>query len=214
MHKTLPEMLQEAVRNGTEEIHGLRLAQPTGEVYEDDPSYIEVMMGGKSVFVKPCMPFGWYAVPSKEWWAANKSKWAVWIMPEMNNPAHWVWIGMCPLDDQKPESSSYPNVWEMKTRKWSLTFDDENDTVLLESITGGEKIKIEPQKITFGAGNESLILGDQLTSFLGQLIDTLAAATIPTQTGGIGTFDPGVITNLQAMKAQFETMKSQRINIE
>lgn len=210
MHETLPEILNRAVST---EVHGLRLAQPTGVVYDDDPSYIEVLIGGKSYMVKPSMPFGWYAVPSKEWWIENKDKWLVWVMPEMNNPAHYVWIGMCPLDEKKPESSSYPNVWEFKTRKWTLTFDDENDAVTIESKTGGEKVKVEPQKITFGAGNESLILGDQLTQFLGQLIDTLAAASIVTP-GGPGTFDPGVITNLQTMKAQFETMKSQRINIE
>jgi hypothetical protein len=210
-HKTVHELLNEIVDTN---IHGLRLARPTGEVLDEDTTYIEVMIGGKSVYVKPSMPFGWFAVPGKKWWAENKDKWGVWVMPEMNNPAHYVWIGMCPLDEQKPENSAYPESWELKTRNWTLLFDDEENSVTLSSVSGGEKLKVEPGKITLGAGNEKMVLGDQLVSLLGQMVDILAAATIPTQTGGIGTFDPGVIANLQALKAQFESAKSQTITIE
>lgn len=208
--KNIVEILNEAVET---QVNGMRLAQPTGRVLDEDSSYIEVLIDGKSVYARPCMPFGVFAVPSKEWWAENSDKWLVWVTFEMNNPAHPVWMGMCPLDNVKPDNANYPNCWELKTRKWSVTIDDIEDTVTVKSKTGGEKVKVTPQNITFGGGNESLILGDQLTNFLGQLIDTLSAASIVTPSGP-GTFDPGVITNLQTLKTQFQTMKSLTIKIE
>jgi len=210
-HQTLSELLNRTVDTS---IHGLRLAKPTGQVLEEDPSYIEVLIGEKSCMAKPCMPFGWYAVPSKEWWSENKDKWLVWVMPEMNNPAHWVWLGMCPLDDKKPENVSYPDAWEFKTRMWKFVFDDGEDRVTLSGLSGENKITLKDGKIVFGSGDESLILGDKLTDFLGQLLDTLVGMTVPTPTGGIGVVDPGTISNLQVMKTKLELLKSQIINVQ
>lgn len=162
-------------------IVGAYLAKVTGELLEDenDLTYIEVIVNGKSVFAKPAMPYGWYAVPSKEWLEANEGKWGAWVMFENGNPAHPVWFGMCPLDEQSPEDESYPRIWKLATEEYTILIDDANKEYIIKGPNDNE-VRILANEATLkgygtinlgnDSGTEPAVLGDKNASVLNSII--------------------------------------------
>ena len=115
---------------------------PTGKLMPTDNTYIEVLINGKSSYAKPCMPFGMYRVPSEKWLEAHKGKVVIWVTFEHGNPAHPVWIGMCPLDNQVPENKNYPDVAVFTTENFIFEFDDINEYAQLNSTYRTRKLHI------------------------------------------------------------------------
>lgn len=103
-----------------EEAGGVYLMQPTGEVWDEDNTYIELEVGSKTFMAKPCMAFGSVNVPNKEWLQKYKDEISVYVSFENANPAHPVYLGCTPRDKAKMRTD-FPNVNFWK----SIEFDEE-----------------------------------------------------------------------------------------
>lgn len=189
---------------------GVFLAVPTGEVMEDDPTFIEVLIYGKSVYAKPCLGFGSYSVPTKEWLNKHKNEVLVWVAFENGNPAHPVYLGVCPTDKKTPENKtpegfywkSVDFVYNLsdKDRKFSFTHNNKN-VMKYEEMSG----------ISFLSGNEVAVKGNTLGTFLQKFINiVMSAQTMTTQ----DTLSVATITQLAQLQAEIENIKSKKIKIE
>ena len=146
MEETLSEDIKKVFKeygdNGLQ--GGVYLAEPTGEVLEEDTVYIEVLIYGKSYFAKPCMSFGSYKVPDKAWLEKYKDEIMVWVAFENGNPAHPVYLGVAPKDGKAP-STDYPEIKEYKTTDFKYSFNDKEKLFKFSKINdgGSETHKIE-----------------------------------------------------------------------
>ena len=102
---------------------GVYLAKPTGEVLAEDPTFIEVLIAGKSVYAKPCFSFGAWNAPNKEWLEKYKDEVMVWVCFEHGNDAHPVYIGVMPLNE-KVSTLPYLRGKNWKSTEFSYYFDD------------------------------------------------------------------------------------------
>lgn len=111
-------------------LSGMYLAKPTGEVLEDDHTYIEVILANKSFYAKPCFGFGEWNAPNKEWLEAHKDEVMVWVGFENGNSAHPVYMGVMPLDN-KTSRLPYLNGKNYISKEFSYYFDDTKKEFIL-----------------------------------------------------------------------------------
>lgn len=127
-----------------EKLGGIYMATPTGEILEEDKTYIEVLIYGKSYFAKPCMAFGYYNVPDKGWLNRYKDEIMVWVAFENGNPAHPVYLGVAPKDGKAP-AKDFPEIKEYKTVEFKYSFNDKEKLFNFSKINqqGEETHKVE-----------------------------------------------------------------------
>jgi hypothetical protein len=206
-------------------ICGCFLVKATGNILENDGTYIEVIISNKKVFAKPSMPFGWFFVPNSKWFEKHKDEIGVWIMYENGNPSYPVWIGIYPLDNKTP-GGNYPYTATFKTENFKVVFDDEDkklvitsgefEIILNDSLksfevkrSGDTVISID-DKINLYSGKEKAVLGDTLKNFMNSFFDVIIAAkTIDGKTLSVDT-----ITQITNLKVQADTFLSTKINLE
>ena len=133
------EVFQKYADNG--KIPGAIQAIPTGEVLDTDPTFIEILLGNKSVFAKPCMSFGSYNVPDKAWLDKYKDEILVWVVFENGNPAHPVYLGVSPRDNKELPKDNFPNVKSRKTVEFEYFIDDVNKEFHLNKINSDNSTK-------------------------------------------------------------------------
>ena len=138
-------------------IGGVFMATPTGKVLDEDKTYIEVLIYGKSYFAKPCMAFGSYNVPDETWLNKYKDEIMVWVAFENGNPAHPVYLGVAPRDEKSP-TINFPEIKEFKTTEFKYSFNDkkklfnfskinpENDKIEYSIDAEKSKVSIKDQK--------------------------------------------------------------------
>lgn len=224
------DMIKRFADNGS--VGGVFLAKPTGKVLDEDKTFIEVEVYNKSMYAKPCMSFGSFSVPNEDWLKEYKDEIMVWVAFENGNPAHPVYMGVCPADEKNP-SGNYPNIKTWKSIEFNYIFDDKDKKFKIEhkdgsflSIDGnsgeieckskdGQGWKANTQTILGGGnGTKSAVLGETIVQLLDTALTALIGATIPTPTGGVGTLDPAVITQLTNVKAQLNTSLSQKVKLD
>jgi len=146
---------------------GVFLAQPTGAVLEEDPTYIEVLLYGKSVFAKPCMAFGSYNVPDAAWLEKYKEEISVWVAFENGNPAHPVYLGVAPRDGKAPKEN-FPEVKSRKTTEFSYSFNDSDKVFRLSKINElneeTHKIEVTENGVQIADAKNNIIEFDFTTS--------------------------------------------------
>lgn len=103
---------------------GVFMAIPTGEVLEEDKSFIEVLIYEKSFFAKPCMSFGSYNVPNKKWLQKYKNEIFVAVAFENGDPAHPVYLGAVPREGVHPKGA-YPNATFWKGVEFDYVVDED-----------------------------------------------------------------------------------------
>lgn len=141
---------------------GVYLARPTGEVLEEDHTYIEVIHANKSFFAKPCMSFGGWNIPSRKWLEKYKDTVMVWIAFENGNSAHATYLGISPLDDKKPDLP-YLNGHHYKSTEFVYYFDDDTKTYKIykkdaeEKFLHGVEITENTIKVSDSKGNTILL---------------------------------------------------------
>jgi len=112
---------------------GVYMAIPTGDILEEDKSFLEVLIYGKSFFAKPCMSFGSYNVPNKEWLKKYKDEIFVAVAFENGNPAHPVYLGIVPREGKFPDGA-YPNAKYFKSVEFKYTINDKDKKFDIEKI--------------------------------------------------------------------------------
>lgn len=181
-----------------EKMGGVYLAKPTGKFLDEDNTYLEVLIGNKSFYAKPCMSFGSWNVPSKKWLDKYKDRIMVWVAFEHGNPAHAVYLGINPLDEKIPELP-YKNGKHYTSTKYRYSVDDDSDKFLFERFTdkgvshkvvidnktteikvGSMGIKITDNIITLGdgIGGQSVIMGEKFVSKLTELLSAIMTDTL------------------------------------
>lgn len=154
---------------------GIVLARPTGNFLDDDHTYMEVLILGKSFYAKPCFSFGSVNFPSKRWLTKYKDKIGVWVGFEANNSAHAIYLGVCPLDDTDFEIP-YKESGGWFSTEFSQYFDDINKELKLFKKSSDDLFKhgvtITDSHITLGEhdATEGVILGN---SFVGEIKNIL-----------------------------------------
>ena len=185
-------------------------------IFTDDPNkigYIQVLHKGKSYWARPCLPFGEFYVPTKEWMekyvfvndaVANFSIYC----QHINNSNNFVWVGFGAKRGKLPNqaSTNYPKRRVKFTESWLEIYDDTPNTNFWElSHIDGSKIKIDrtsgSEKITVIDGvtnfliefsQDGILIGKQgITANLGNslkdLIDAIKLLTVTTTFGPSGT---------------------------
>lgn len=159
----MEEMMKDMTDDGL--LGGVFLARPTGEVLDDDNTFIEVYISNKSFFAKPCFSFGSWNAPSKEWLTKYKDEIMVWIAYENGNPAHPVYLGVQPLNNKVP-AMPYKNGKNWKSTKFRYWFDDETEEFYLEKIGSKFSVKINSEILEIlNAGGSKLTLVDKTGQF-------------------------------------------------
>lgn len=187
---------------------GVFLAVPTGKTLEEDETFIEVVLYGKSVYAKPCMSFGSYNVPTREWLEKHKDEIMVWVAFENGNPAHPVYLGVCPNDKKAPKKPYDGYFW--KSVDYELTISNTNRNF---EFSHREKNIIkydELSGIELLLGNEPAVLGNKLEVFLTKFISIISSA----QTIDQKPLSPATVSQLESLKAEISELKSQKIKIE
>lgn len=103
-------------------------------------------------------------------------------------------------------------TFKVSTKKdnQSIVIDHKNHTV---SITGDKKMTLIAEKVEIGKdAPEAAVLGDTLVSLLQQLIDAIAALTVPTPVGPSGP--PLNNAQFQNIKSRLKTALSQFIKLK
>jgi len=207
LSKQQREILKQATDNGL--ICGVQLAIPTGKVLEEDATYIEVLIYGKSVFAKPSMAFGSFNVPNKEWLDEYKDEVSVWVAFENGDPAHPVYLGVCPRDGKTPEGN-YPRTKSWKSVEFEYIFDDKEKTFTLKHKDGaiwtidgnsgeiefkskdGQGFKAKTETILGGGnGQQSAVLGEKNKDAILELSKKIDAIYQAISSAGVASMDGG-----------------------
>lgn len=184
--------------NDDEKLGGVYLAKPTGKFLDEDNTYLEVLIGNKSFYAKPCMSFGSWNVPSKQWLEKYKDRIEVWVAFEHGNSAHAVYLGVNPLDGKIPDLP-YKNGKHYTSTKYRYSVDDDSDKFLLERFTdngvthkvsidknsievkvGSMGIKINDNMVVLGDGfgSQSIIMGEKFVAKLSELLSSIMNDTM------------------------------------
>lgn len=186
---------------------GIFLVRATGKLLDEDKTYLEVIIGSKSVYAKPCFPFGWCNVLTEEWLNKHKGEYGFWVIFENGDDTFPVLLGMCPLDKKAP-TGNYPNTAFFDTEKFEMTVDDKDEKVKF-AIKDGKYLELGKDKVSFGGtGNkEKAALGETLKGLVSDLCDAASdicdAATALTVTCSA----PGSPSTPPVNLAQFVTAK-------
>ena len=171
------EKIRESIK---QPVLGAKLVQCTGNVLEDDPTYIEVLINNKSVFAKPSFPLGWSHIPTADWLEKNKDKVGFYVIFENNNLAHPIWLGMTVLDNQSEHIDNYTDSVNIKTTNFEFTFDNKSDYFRVFRLEGDSV----NQEIHFGEDgsisiknkdNSSLIISGDTVSITSKEQNKLVA---------------------------------------
>ncbi len=178
--------------------HGLHLATMTGEVLDDDTTYIEVDYLGQSYWARPVMPFGTYNVPNKAWVDKFAKDWFAVIGWENANPAHPMCVGYCPKDDTKGKDTAFTkqNLWQ--SVYFDYTFDDDKKSFTLrrrdKSFIRGITVDDEQVALTDSTGNVIKI--------------TKKGLTLKNKTQNLATIMQSFMTNVAAITVNVVGMNS------
>lgn len=225
-------VIREIADNGL--LGGVYRATPTGEILsEEDGTYIEVMVMGKSVFAKPCMAFGEVNVPNKAWLEKYKNEILVWVAFEYGNPAHPVYLGVCTLDGKAIGGEDYPNVRSWKSVEYTYEFNDTKKTYRLEHIETGAHYSIDGTTgeielksgngqgfktngsttiLGSGEGAKSVAIGEEVIARFNDLMNALTAGTLVDINTGV--IMPTVVTALQGVSQALQTINSKEIKLD
>ena len=213
---------------------GAYLATPTGNVLEDDVTYIEINLYDNILYAKPSMPMGANYVPTKEWLEAHKDEIGLWVIFENGNPAHPVWIGTTLLDDVTPDTDNYPNTYRFKSELVKLIIDDKDKYVeftdgqkgtvrleenLLYLLKENQKVLLQKDTTTLGkdgADKVSAVRSKELIELLTDIMDmVLDMQTIsPVGNNSTGRIDPNTVTKYNEIKQKLDTLKSNSIELD
>jgi hypothetical protein len=213
---------------------GAYLAKPTGEVLEDDVTYIEVELYGNILYAKPSMPMGANYVPTKEWLEKYKDEIGIWLIFENGNPAHPVWIGTTLLNDVTPDTDNYPNTARFKSELVTLLIDDKDKFIdlddgqkgkvhleenLLYLLKENQKLLLEKNCTTLGEENAEkteAVRSKELINLLTDIMDmVLDMQTIsPVGNNSTGRIDPKTLSKYEQIKQQLTTLKSSSVKLD
>lgn len=207
------EMFRLLADNGL--LGGVYLGKPTGEVLEEDNTFIEIMLANKSFFAKPCFSFGGWNAPNKEWLKKYKDEIMVWVAFENGNDAHAVYLGVQPLNEKVP-AMPYLRGKNWKSTKFSYYFDDTDGVFTLfrkddkEKFIKGIEINDTEIKISDKKGNFLVVGSNGQVSFKnwkGQGIKTTDTTTVLGKGEGLQNAIKGTqhITNIQSILTQMVT---------
>jgi hypothetical protein len=221
------EQFLEAIQNAIEVEHefGVQLVPITGKVLAEDPTYVEVLINGKSVYAKPCMPFGAYVVPNAQWLSENSAKVAAYVAFEKGNPAHPVYLGITYLDNVSMPTD-YPNIAKYGSSDFEISMNDSQDELAIEALKLGHSIKMSSDGITLTnssgfvikmdsssitianqTATDGPVLSVPLINILTTLLQTLSSVPVPPNTPALNA---GTATSLIN---QLNTIKSSNIKI-
>lgn len=231
----LTEDLQDIFKNFSNDgkLGGIYLATPTGKILDEDSTFIEVLIYGKSFYAKPCMSFGSFNVPNKEWLDEFKDEILVWVAFENGNSAHPVYLGIAPKDNKAPKGS-YPRIKTWKSVEFDYYFDDKlkvfevkhknGNRVKIDGQTNeisiitktGQKISIKDLILLGKVPVNSAVLGEPLVTALSSILTistsmatAMSSATIIVNpTTYVGIMDPAVISTLTQLNTQYAQVLS------
>lgn len=150
----------------------------------------------------------------------------VWITFENGKPDMPVWEGGIWGRDGVPEALRDPDTYGWFTphgHKILLDGKDGQSTVRVEHSNGGyvevdkdgnvRVFNVDGKTVYIGKdASEAAVLGDTLKGLLDELIDALAAMTVPTGTGPSGT--PINIAQFQSIKARWQQFLSRTVKVK
>ena len=213
-----------------DKLNGIYLAIPTGNVLEEDKTFIQIRLYGKLRYAKPCFPFGWFNIPSQEWLQKYKEEIAIWIMFENGDRRFPVWVGVAPLNEKVP-SGNFQNTTYFKSEKFSITLDDKEELFEIKNFeeTGfisakkyisllyknSYGIKALESSLELGKDGEEkteAVLSNKLITLLGDILDELAKITVISPVGE--TSPPKNIANILAFKQRLDAIKSKSVKID
>lgn len=227
----LDELIRELADDGT--LGGVYLAKPTGELLEEDHTYMEVLIGNKSFFAKPCFSFGSWNFPGEKWLKENKDKIMAWVAFENGNPAHAVYLGIQPLDN-KMTDLPYKNGKNYSSTKYRYWIDDDGDEFKVERFSGKtvkQFVKINPTEIEIksgdmgvvitdqsvvigdGKGTQSVVMGEKLVNALTDLLTSIMTDTLLVS-GTSATHSPAVTAKAGNVANMLTQTLSKKVKIE
>lgn len=196
---------------------GIVLAKATGRFLQDDITYMEVIVLGKSFFVKPCFSFGSINFPSKKWLDKYKDKIGVWVGFENNNSAHGIYLGICPLDDTDFEIP-YEDAGGWFSTEFCQFFDDVNKVLKIFKKDSNGLFKlgviIKEDSIIIGEEKsvEGVILGDSFIMDVKDILTSLLNDTLVVS-GTTAKHNPATIVELTNKISKLEQHISKTVKI-
>lgn len=205
----LLEIIQNSAKN---DVSGFHLAKPTGRLLEEDKTYIEVEYLGITYYARPCMPFGWFAVPSEEWLTKFKDEILIWITFEANNPGHAVWVGIFPRSGKFPQGN-YPRTVTFKTELFTFFFDDvaKEFTITKEN---GQQIKLNEKTVLgkFDSDKEPAVLGNTTVSLLKEILSEIKNITVMSPAGQTGV--PLNLSAFEKIEKKVDSILSKSVTLD
>tara|TARA_Y100000034_G_scaffold29728_1_gene36164 strand:+ start:39985 stop:40785 length:801 start_codon:yes stop_codon:yes gene_type:complete len=158
MFDTFSEAIQELSGDSKNKRAGVHLCKMTGEVFEDDNTFVEVIIFGKSVFAKPCMAFGSHNIPDAEWLERYSGEYLAWVVFENGNPAHPVFMGVCPISGKSPKN--VPKAKITKTKDFRVTFFEDKYSIEKLDAEGNtvHHLIMDSDKTEFSDGSGNMVV--------------------------------------------------------
>lgn len=173
-------------------------ARLTGNLLEGN---VEVeLLYGVTTYARPAFPFPFFAVPSPAWLEKYKDKFLALLTCENGVTERLLWIGVVPLEGIELQPEGLEGTYYLLTDKYRVIIDDNKNELAIDVMDKG-KLLLGSQK-----SQEPGVLGKELATLLGKLIDEITKITVPTNVGPSTT--PINTPQLVALKQEFEKFQS------
>lgn len=198
-------------------IFGIHPARLTGEFLADDPNFLQVvLLQNQTRYARMKYSFPMFGMPGSSWLAKWKDLIFAWVGFERGNPERAIICGFSFYDDKQGGVEDWPDGFTMLGEKFIIRINDKQEYATIRQLDGKQqeltvlkdKIVAKTEDLRIGDENadDPLALANEVSNLVNSILDTIIGATFVSSQPV--SFNPTVITQLQQIKTQVDTIKS------
>lgn len=178
---------------------GLHPCTLTGNVLEDNPLFVEVVLkGGIHQYARVLNPFAFFSVVNSAWLSEYSANLVGYVAFERGNPEKPLLVFVSVKEDKAVDFADWPEFASIQSKVFTLFFNDKQEDAYLAFDKGKFHLGAKDADQPIPRGTDLKKSMDNFCDQVEKLCDALAALTVPTPVGPSGV--PINVAQINAVK--------------